>query len=131
MKNTAPARRRCKESARTVLVFAELGRARRSAIHYGQAVYEGAKAHHCEDGEVRLWNIRANANRMLEGSARMMMPEVPPDLFVRGCQWAVAANRAFVPPHGTGGAMYLRPYRLRRPETRLSSIRGDAMRIVF
>mmetsp|Transcript_22131 Transcript_22131/g.66433 ORF Transcript_22131/g.66433 Transcript_22131/m.66433 type:complete len:299 (-) Transcript_22131:53-949(-) len=81
-----------------------------SAIHYGQAVYEGAKAHHCQDGEVRLWNIKANANRMLEGSARMMMPEVPPEMFIRACEWAVAANRAFIPPYGTGGAMYLRPY---------------------
>ena len=34
-----------------------------SAIHYGQAVYEGAKAHHCADGEVRLWNVGANAAR--------------------------------------------------------------------
>ena len=38
-----------------------------AAIHYGQGVYEGAKAHHCADGSVRLWNIQANAHRMLEG----------------------------------------------------------------
>jgi len=81
-----------------------------SAIHYGQGVYEGAKAHHCADGSVRLWNIQANAKRMLEGSERMMMPEVPPEMFVRACEWCVAANRAYVPPYGTGGAMYLRPY---------------------
>lgn len=38
------------------------------------------------------------------------MPEIPEAMFVRGCEWAVAANRAFVPPYGSGGAMYLRPY---------------------
>ena len=81
-----------------------------SAIHYGQAVYEGAKAHHCADGGVRLWNIDANARRMQEGCARMMMPEVPEDMFVRACEWAVGANLAYVPPYGTGGAMYIRPY---------------------
>jgi branched-subunit amino acid aminotransferase/4-amino-4-deoxychorismate lyase len=26
------------------------------------------------------------------------------------CEWSVRANRAFVPPYGSGGAMYLRPY---------------------
>ncbi|KAH8070733.1 branched-chain-amino-acid transaminase [Aureococcus anophagefferens] len=81
-----------------------------SAIHYGQGVYEGAKAHHCADGEVRLWNIDANAKRMTEGCARMMMPEVPEALFVKACEWAVAANLAYVPPYGSGGAMYIRPY---------------------
>jgi branched-chain amino acid aminotransferase len=81
-----------------------------AAIHYGQGVYEGAKAHHCKDGSVRLWNIQANAHRMLEGCDRMMMPSVPPEMFVRACEWCVAANRAYIPPYGTGGALYLRPY---------------------
>ena len=81
-----------------------------AAIHYGQGVYEGAKAHHCKDGSVRLWNIQANAHRMLEGCERMMMPAVPPEMFIRACEWCVAANRAYIPPYGTGGALYLRPY---------------------
>ena len=53
-----------------------------AAIHYGQGVYEGAKAHHCADGSVRLWNIQANAHRMLEGCERMMMPQVPVEMFI-------------------------------------------------
>jgi branched-chain amino acid aminotransferase len=81
-----------------------------ATIHYGQAVYEGAKAHHCADGKVRLWNIAANAKRMVRGCERMMMPPVPPAMFVDACERAVRANIAFVPPHGTGGSMYLRPY---------------------
>ena len=81
-----------------------------SAIHYGQAVYEGAKAHHCADGKVRLWNIASNAQRMVQGCERMMMPVVPPEMFIDACERAVRANLAFVPPHGSGGSMYLRPY---------------------
>jgi len=81
-----------------------------SAIHYGQAVFEGAKAHHCADGSVRLWAIRENARRMRQGCCRMMMPEVPEEMFVRACEWAVAANLAYVPPYESKGAMYLRPY---------------------
>ena len=81
-----------------------------SAIHYGQAVFEGAKAHQCADGSVRLWAVRENARRMRQGCFRMMMPEVPESMFVRGCEWAVAGNLAYVPPYETKGAMYLRPY---------------------
>ena len=49
-------------------------------IHYGRAIYEGAEAHHCQDGKLRLWNIRSNAARMRQGCERMMMPpDVPPE----------------------------------------------------
>ncbi|KAJ8612381.1 hypothetical protein CTAYLR_007951 [Chrysophaeum taylorii] len=81
-----------------------------SAIHYGQGIFEGAKAHHCADGVVRLWNIDANARRLALGCERMMMPVVPKQTFVQACEWAVAANFAFVPPYETKGAMYLRPF---------------------
>jgi len=81
-----------------------------SSIHYGQGIFEGGKAHHCADGKVRLWNVQGNARRMQLGCERMMMPIVPEDMFIRGCQWAVAANFAYVPPYESRGAMYLRPY---------------------
>lgn len=81
-----------------------------SAIHYGQGVYEGCKAHHCADGGVRVWNVGANASRMNEGADRMMMPRVDEATFVRACEWAVAGNLPFVPPYGSGGSMYLRPF---------------------
>lgn len=81
-----------------------------AAIHYGQAVFEGAKAHHCKDGVTRLWNVTANAARMQQGCERMMMPRVPTEMFVRGCEWAVAGNLGYVPPYETKGSMYLRPY---------------------
>jgi len=69
-----------------------------------------SQAHHCKDGVVRLWNVAANARRMRQGCERMMMPDVPDDMFVRACEWAVAANAAYVPPYESKGAMYLRPY---------------------
>ena len=49
---------------------------------------------------MRLWNIQANAH-VLEGCERMMMPAVPPEMFVRACEWCVAANRA-TSPHRYG-----------------------------
>lgn len=37
------------------------------------------------------------------------MAPVPEDLFVEACERAVAGNLEFVPPYGSGGALYLRP----------------------
>lgn len=37
------------------------------------------------------------------------MAPVPEDLFVEACVRAVAGNLEFVPPYGSGGALYLRP----------------------
>ena len=40
---------------------------------------------------------------------RIMMPPIPPDLFLKVCNDVVRDNVAYVPPYGTGGALYLRP----------------------
>ena len=38
------------------------------------------------------------------------MPQVPVETFVSACQEVVKANLAYLPPYGTGGTLYLRPY---------------------
>lgn len=40
---------------------------------------------------------------------RVCMPEVPEELFLRAVKRAVSENLAFLPPYGTGGALYIRP----------------------
>ena len=42
--------------------------------------------------------------------ARLLMPQVPVETFVSACQEVVKANLAYLPPYGTGGTLYLRPY---------------------
>ena len=37
------------------------------------------------------------------------MPSVPVDMFLRACRAAVALNADYVPPHESGGALYVRP----------------------
>src|SRR5690606_38278039 len=37
------------------------------------------------------------------------MEPIPEDLFISACERAVANNLEFVPPYGSGGAMYIRP----------------------
>ncbi|KAG8457970.1 hypothetical protein KFE25_012641 [Diacronema lutheri] len=80
-----------------------------NALNYGQAVFEGLKALQCKDGSVALFNPRANLARLTAGCARLQMPAPPAELFLKGLERAVAANAAYVPPYGTGGALYLRP----------------------
>lgn len=80
-----------------------------TALHYGQSAFEGLKAFRRQDGKVSLFRPHENAKRMGATARRICMAEVPEDLFVRACQRAVQANIEFVPPYGTGGALYVRP----------------------
>jgi branched-chain amino acid aminotransferase len=79
-------------------------------LNYGQAVFEGMKAQRssAEGGRVVLFRPDANAARMAAGAARLSMPPVPAERFVKAVRDTVAANAAWVPPPGRG-ALYLRP----------------------
>jgi len=80
-----------------------------SALHYGQAAFEGLKAFRQKNGDIVLFRPRDNARRMRETALRTCMPPVPEELFLETCRRAVRANMEFVPPYGTGGSLYIRP----------------------
>lgn len=80
-----------------------------TALHYGQAAFEGLKAFHCRDGVVRLFRPDMNARRMARTARRTRMAEVPEALFLDAVRRAVRANIDYVPPYGTGGSLYVRP----------------------
>ncbi len=80
-----------------------------NAFHYGQAIFEGLKAFRGKDGKVRIFRPDANAKRLCNSAAGLMMPEFPEERFVEAVRRVVADNIEFVPPYGTGGAMYIRP----------------------
>lgn len=79
------------------------------ALHYAQQCFEGLKAQTAPDGRVLLFRPELNAQRMRQAAARLLMPEVPEELFVRGVEDAVRANYAWIPPHGSGASLYIRP----------------------
>jgi len=81
-----------------------------NALHYGQAIFEGLKAFHCADGKVRVFNSSANAARLHSGCSRLHMPTVPPEMFDAALDRVIADNVDYVPPFGSGGSMYLRPF---------------------
>ena len=80
-----------------------------TALHYGQSCFEGLKAFAHGDGSVHLFRPDENAKRIRSSCERLMMPAPPPDFFVEACARVVADNVAYVPPHGSGGALYHRP----------------------
>lgn len=83
-----------------------------SMFHFLLAVrqcFEGIKAFRCKDGQVRIFRPDANAQRLRYSADLACMAPVPENLFVKACERAVANNLEFVPPYGSGGAMYIRP----------------------
>lgn len=77
-------------------------------LNYGQALFEGMKAHTSAKDRVVLFRPLLNAQRMRNGSQRMSMQELPEKVFLQGVQELVAANKSHIPPLGKG-SMYLRP----------------------
>ncbi|MDD2240676.1 MAG: branched-chain amino acid aminotransferase [Kiritimatiellae bacterium] len=80
-----------------------------TALHYGQAAFEGLKAFRRKDGNVSLFRPQENAKRMAMTARRTCMAEVPEAMFVDACKRVVKANLDYVPPYGTGGSLYVRP----------------------
>jgi branched-chain amino acid aminotransferase len=81
-----------------------------AALHYGQQCFEGLKAYRTRDGRVQLFRPDQNAQRMQHSCDRVLMPQVPEDMFIDACQKVVKANIDYVPPYGTGATLYLRPF---------------------
>ncbi|PHH89536.1 hypothetical protein CDD83_5822 [Cordyceps sp. RAO-2017] len=80
------------------------------ALNYGQQAYEGLKAFRGPgDADIAIFRPDRNARRLQHSADVVSMPHVPADLFLQACRAAVACNAAFVPPHETGAAMYIRP----------------------
>jgi branched-chain amino acid aminotransferase len=79
------------------------------ALHYAQQCFEGLKAQTAPDGRILLFRPELNCERMQNTADRLSMPRVPPELFLHGVHEAVRANAAWVPPHGSGASLYIRP----------------------
>lgn len=80
-----------------------------NCLHYGQAAFEGLKAFTCKDGNVRIFRAQENAKRLNSSASHLLMPKIPEELFIEAVQAVVKDNIDYVPPYGTGGALYIRP----------------------
>lgn len=80
-----------------------------SAIHYGQAIFEGMKANKSESGELLIFRPEMNARRFHESCERMCMPVIPEDLFVECVRKLVEVESAWI-PNKPGYSLYIRPF---------------------
>lgn len=81
-----------------------------NVFHYGQALFEGFKGFHTRDGSICIFADGASHSRMEHGCKRFRMPTVPKELWEKAVDEVVRQNVGFVPPYGTGGALYIRPF---------------------
>ena len=80
------------------------------ALHYGQQCFEGLKAYRTKNGDIQLFRPNRNASRLNDSLNKLLMPEIPEEKFIDACMQVVKANEHYVPPYGTGGTLYLRPF---------------------
>jgi len=81
-----------------------------NVFHYGQAIFEGFKVFHTKSGAVCRFADEMSHARMSYGCRRFRMPEVPKQLWDDAIDQVVERDWPFIPPYGSGGALYIRPF---------------------
>ncbi|SVC49906.1 uncharacterized protein METZ01_LOCUS302760, partial [marine metagenome] len=79
-----------------------------SVLNYGQGVFEGMKAYHSSKDRIVLFRPDRNANRMVQSTHRLCIPEMEEDYFLQAVTETVKDNMDYIPPYGKG-SMYVRP----------------------
>lgn len=81
-----------------------------NVFHYGQALFEGFKAFHTKDGDVATFCRHKSLERMQHGTKRFMMPAPTEQMYKHAVEEVIRQNVNYVPPYGSGGALYIRPF---------------------
>jgi branched-chain amino acid aminotransferase len=79
-----------------------------NALQYGLAVFEGLKAFRTVAGDVALFRPDRNHERLSRSCRRLVLPEVPREIFVEGLRQLVAVDAGWVPAPDEG-SLYVRP----------------------
>lgn len=80
-----------------------------SSIHYGQSIFEGVKAYRFEDGKINIFRPDRNYERFNKSARRLMMPEVPKEIFLKGMEKLIELDREWV-PKTKDASLYVRPF---------------------
>lgn len=80
-----------------------------SALHYGQAIFEGMKAYRQADGGVALFRPFDNWARLNSSAERMCMPTISEELFMQGLSELIRLDSEWV-PSAPGYSLYIRPF---------------------
>lgn len=79
-----------------------------SALHYGQAIFEGMKAYRQADGKISVFRGDKNHERFNKSAARMSMPAIPKEIFMQGIAALIEVDERWVPAQD-GYSLYIRP----------------------
>jgi len=79
-----------------------------SALHYGQAIFEGMKAYRLADGKDSVFRAEKNFERFNKSATRMAMPSIPEDIFMQGIAALIEIDNKWV-PNQDGYSLYIRP----------------------
>lgn len=78
-------------------------------FHYGQAVFEGLKAYRTVNGDVNLFRVKDNLNRLNRSSERMAIPSIDPDKVLEAIDAWMKLDKEWVPGVDQG-SLYIRPF---------------------
>lgn len=79
-----------------------------SALHYGQAIFEGLKAYK-ENGEIFLFRSNDNLDRMNRSAERMCIPKIPLELVKQALNELIKLDNSWI-PEGEESSLYIRPF---------------------
>jgi len=93
-----------------IVPYAEIGLSPAiSALHYGQAFFEGLKAYKHADGKVSVFRPDKNAERFNKSAERLCMPELPEEIFIQSIAALVDLDRNWIPAQANH-SLYIRPF---------------------
>ena len=99
------------------------------SLHYGQSVFEGMKAYRMVDGNISVFRVGRHHERLNKSLARMCMPAIPEEFFVRGLEKLIELDQQWV-PSGEEGSLYIRPL-VFATENRLGVKISDAYKFII
>lgn len=80
-----------------------------SALHYGQALFEGLKAERDKEGNPIVFRPEKNIKRLNISATRLAMPIFPEDLFFEALDTLLKLDHEWV-PNEANSSLYIRPY---------------------
>jgi len=79
-----------------------------SGLQYGICVFEGHKAFRTVNGEIVLFRPGDNCARLRQSCRRLVLPEVPEDIYLEGLRQLIRTDQKWVPGPDEG-SLYIRP----------------------
>jgi len=80
-----------------------------SALHYGQAIFEGMKAVKNSEGVVTLFRPLDNLDRLNRSAERMCMPHLSEEIFMTALEKLILTDKEWIPVKD-GSSLYIRPF---------------------